>query len=201
MQHSPVPSTPCESVNNRGSPEASTFGGVAIVEDDNDDDFMDLRDPFASPRVGKVRRIPSGGCAGATRVDLSEDGDYEPCEDPLATAGGFKKTNTWRRSPTTPTKGYLPSVPGESDSYATYSLTGTESTTYFGTLGDVPLHAKSKEHRKERRARKRMQRRPIIPMTKLPVLDDVDFDVEEALLTQKLLKRLDDDIYGPGVRL
>jgi hypothetical protein len=93
------------------------------------------------------------------------------------------------RLPATP-EGYSYTVPGQSESYATYSLTGTESTTYFSRIGDVPPHAKIKEHRKGRRARKRVKRGPTIPMAKLPVLDDADFDVEEALLAQRLLKAI-----------
>jgi len=182
-----VPST--EIISNGGSPEVSTFGGVAILKDDNDDDFTDLRDPFASPRAGKVRRIPSSGVAS---VNLSEDGYGEPSEDLFTTTRSLRKG---RRLPITPTY----PLPGQSESYATYLLTGTESPTCFSRIGDAPPY--SKEHRKERRTRKRMQRGSIIPMARLPVLADVDFDVEEALLTQKLLKRLDDDMHGSGVRL
>jgi hypothetical protein len=183
-----VPSTP-ESMSNGGSPEVSTFGGVAILKDDNDDDFTDLRDPFASPRAGKVRRIPSSGVAS---VDLPEDGYREPSEDPFATTRSFRKGRRLQIAPTYP-------LPGQSESYATYLLTGTESTTFFSRIGDVPPC--SKEHRRERRTRKRMQlqRGAIVPMARLPVLADVDFDVEEALLTQRLLKRLDDDVHVSGV--
>jgi hypothetical protein len=192
VQQSPVPSITSESIKNRGSLEASTLGRVMILEDDDDGDFMDLRDPFASPRAGKVRRIPSSGMAG---FDSSEDGHGEPCKDVLVTTGGIRrKMNAWGRLPISP-KGYSSSntVPGQSEA-TTYSPTSAESKAYF-RIGDVPLHAKSKEHRKERRAR-RMQRSP-----KLPVLADVDVDVEEALLTQRLLKRLDDDMRRSEVRL
>jgi len=179
-----VPSTPSESISNGGSPEMSTFSGVAIL--DNDDDFTDLRDPFASPRAGKVRRIPSSGVAS---VDLSEDGYGEPSEDLFATTRSSRKGRRLPISPTYP-------LPGQSESNL---LTSAESTTYSSRIGDVPPY--SKEHRKERRTRKRMQRGAIIPMARLPVLADVDFDVEEALLTQRLLKRLDDDVHVSGVRL
>jgi hypothetical protein len=102
----------------------------------------------------------------------------------LVTRGDFRrKTNSWGRLPI-----------GQSDNYATaYSSTGAESRAYFGRI-DVPFHAKSKEYRKERRVRKRVQRGPKLPMATSPVLDDVDLDVEEALLTQMLLRRLDDDM-------
>jgi hypothetical protein len=53
-----------ESIGNRGSLEASTFGGVAILKDDIDDDFMDLRDPFASPRVGRYGEYRVVGVPG-----------------------------------------------------------------------------------------------------------------------------------------
>lgn len=175
VQKSPV----SETINRRGSLESSTLGGVIILEDDGGDDFMDLRDPFASPRAGKVRTIPSGGCAGTASVESSEDGHGESSKDVLVTGNIRRKMN---------------------ESHLTFSLSDVESRARFSRIGEVPLHAKSKEYRKERRAKKRMQRGPTISMTKLPILDDVDFDVEEALLTQKLLKRLD-DTHGPGLRL
>lgn len=192
---SPVPSTTSESIGGRESLEASTLGGVVILEDDSDGDFLDLRDPFASPRVGKVLR-PSGVSAGMASVDSSEDGHEELHRDVLVSTKGFRrKTNTWGRLPMSPRESSIV-IPRQSEGYATaYTLSGAESRAYFSRIRDVPRHAKSKECRKGR-ARKRTQGDPKTLMTKLPVLDDVEFDVEEALLAQRLLKRLDNDVHG-----
>jgi len=189
------------------------LGDMVIMEDDNDDgDFRHLRDPFASPRAGRVRRTPSG-VDGMMTVESSEDG--HACENVFVGGGECgRRMNAWGRLPL---RGYAYSGSSHPDANApgmanldyassASSLAGPMSMAAAGVVqrrSGTNLGGKQRRHRRERRTRKTtltgfgglkntVSHRGDAVMTG-SVDEDVTFDVEEALLVQRLLKSLDDD--------
>ena len=204
------------------APSAAAVGGdlsyglggeTVIMEDDNDDgDCRHLRDPFASPRAGRVRRTPSGVRDGMMSLDSSEDGHTG--EDVFVAVGGCgRRMNAWGRLPM---RGYAYGGSPHPDANASGIANPDYASSASSLAGPMPIAAagavqrrtgtnlvgKQRKHRRERRTRKTTSAGFSGPkntasqggdVVMIGIVDeDGAFDVEEALLAQRLLKSLDD---------
>ncbi|KAH9484913.1 hypothetical protein JR316_0001815 [Psilocybe cubensis] len=166
-----------------------------MVLEDIDGDFMDLRDPFASPppasNIATVA-IPSS-LQGRKHSGKVPRGDGDVDRNVLEEADALKrKMSTWGRLP-------MP---------ASTSAAGNGSSTVSGTahkrhsfvngrpvvrVVGKPSSGHHRKHKKEKRSRKVTL--PSMSSAMGPVKvgspEDADFGLEEALLSQRLLNRLD----------
>ena len=135
--------------------------GMEMVIDDIDGDFMDLRDPFASPPPSKLVSV---------------------------------NMNAWGRLPV-PSTLPLPSTTPETSNGGGASLEVTNRKKAHSH------HGERRKHKKEKRARKVAVTAGVLAETSSSLHgysapcsageEDADFGVEEALLSQRLLRRLD----------
>ena len=198
-----------------GNAAASKMG---MGMDDIDGDFMDLRDPFASPppsKLGSVFRggdhtgggvgdfwgseramssLGGGSGAGAAGYDDDDSVEVGITRRISTTSGGKRRVNmnAWGRLP-------IPStLPG--------SAPATSSTSVASLVASrKKVHSQHGERRKQKEKRARKIAAPpgnvVLVETNSSLHgysapysageEDVDFDVEEALLSQRLLRRLD----------
>ncbi len=191
-------------------------GGEIMIMGDSYGDFMDLRDPFASPPPTKVKRNPNGHVReGLMNVDSFDDGHGACYEDVfVGSTGGHsrgefgRRMSAWGKLPM-PMKEYSNSAGGMSNRGVGLNH-ALPSTTSAGRSGGAQRRnaahpmVKSRRSRKERRTRKSSMLGVVKNTTgskvgisgkgtKVLGDEEVNFDIEEALLAQKLLKRLDDD--------
>lgn len=187
-------------------------GESVIMEDENDDDgdFRHLRDPFASPRTGRVKRTPSGVRDGMMSVDSSEDGHHG--EDVFVGAGG--RMNAWGRLPlrgcayggSPHPDANAPGIANLDYASSASSLAGPMPMAATGVVQrrtGANLGGKQRKHRRERRTKKTASagfdgRKSTVSHGDVVMIGSVDedgaFDFEAALLTQRLLKSLDDSL-------
>ncbi|KAF8800236.1 hypothetical protein BYT27DRAFT_7217155 [Phlegmacium glaucopus] len=209
------------SASTRGS--AGAAAGNAVVSsmgmgmDDFDGDFMDLRDPFASPPPSKLANVFRGGdhtggggdfwvsertmpsLGGAMGYDDDDDVEVGFTRRISSVSGGKRRVNmnAWGRLPMpSPTLLLLDSAPGTSSASVSSSV---------GSRKKAHSHHGERRKHKEKRARKAAAadnsvlgetHPPLHGYTAPPSVynaceEDADFDVEEALLSQRLLRRLD----------
>lgn len=190
-------------------------GEIMITDDGSYGDFMDLRDPFASPPPGSVKSTPNRHAReGLMDVDSSEDGHrgYQGNVFVGSTGGHSRgefgrRMSAWGKFPIT-TKRYSNSVGGTNNRAVGlgYALSPVSSISRSGGVqkwGAAHPNLKPRRSRKERRMRKSSTLGVVKNtgskvgvsenVTKVLGDEDIDFDVEEALLAQKLLKRLNDE--------
>lgn len=204
-----------------GNPVGSSLGMGMY---DGDGDFMDLRDPFASPPPFKLANVFRGG-------DHTGNGDFWVSERAMSSLGGGVATgydddddaevgimrsmssvgkrrvnmNAWGRLPMPSTSALPGSEPGTSGSTCVASLVASRKKAHSH-------HGEGRKHR-EKRARNTTASDVVgscvlgetnassslhgytsAPLGSSAVYqagEDADFDVEEALLSQRLLRRLD----------
>lgn len=205
------------SASTRSTASNTVASGVAMgmKMNDIDGDFMDLRDPFASPPPFKLvsvfrggdhtegggsdiwvseRAMSSlGGGAGVAKYDDDDSVEVGITRRISSISGGKRRVNmnAWGRLPT-------PSIPG-----------AAPETSNGGVASDVANRKKAHSHHGDRRKHKNEKRARKVAVTAAGVLvetnsslhgysapcsageEDADFDVEEALLSQRLLRRLD----------
>ncbi|PPQ82459.1 hypothetical protein CVT25_007257 [Psilocybe cyanescens] len=168
-----------------------------------DGDFMDLRDPFASPPPASniatvavpATTIPSKKSSGKNRGSEREkngagnDG-AEKVPDALK-----RKMNTWGKLPM-PVRSFSP-APSAGSGNA--SSSGAKRHSFVNGRPVVrvvgrPSSVHHRKHKKERRSRKATLPSMASAMGPLKAgAEDADFGLEEALLSQRLLNRLDSD--------
>ena len=192
--------------------------GMGMGIDDIDGDFMDLRDPFASPPPSKLINVCRGGDhtgGGNSDFWLSERAmsslggggagvvEYDDDDDSVEVgitrrisgiSGGKRRVNmnAWGRLPmpsTLPLPGSAPEAEGSSGSVSLLVANRKKAHSH---------HGERRKH-KEKRARKvaaaaaagdvLVERNSSLGCNAGE--EDADFGVEEALLSQRLLKRLD----------
>jgi len=208
------------SASTRGSAGAAAGNAVAssmgMEMDDFDGDFMDLRDPFASPPPSKVTSVFRGGDyaaggggdfwiseramsslgGGAAGYDDDDDVEVGVGRRISSVSGGKRRVNmnAWGRLP-------MPSIlPGSAPETSSSSVSSL-----------VASRKKAHSHRGDRRKYKEKRDRKaaaadsdVLGETHSSLHgytapssaynageEDADFDVEEALLSQRLLRRLD----------
>jgi hypothetical protein len=189
--------------------------GMGIGIDDIDGDFMDLRDPFAPPPPSKLisvcrggdhtgggnsdfwvseRAMSSlgGGGAGVAEYDDDDDSVEVGITRRISGISGGKRRvnmNAWGRLPmpsTLPLPGFAPEAEGSSGSVSLLVADRKKAHSH---------HGERRKH-KEKRARKVAAGGDVLVETNSSFScnageEDADFGVEEALLSQRLLKRLD----------
>ena len=202
---------------------ASSVGmgvGIGIGMDDIDGDFMNLRDPFASPPPSKLvgvfrggdhtagvgsdfwvseRAMSSlGGGAGVAKYDDDDSVEVGITRRLSSINGGKRRLNmnAWGRLPipsaTLPLPGTVPEASNGGDS----------SVVASNIKKAHSHHGERRKHKKERRARKVAATPGVLVVEANSSLhgysapcsageEDADFGVEEALLSQRLLRRLD----------
>lgn len=194
---------------------------VGMGMDDIDGDFMDLRDPFASPPPFKLvsvfrggdhtgggggggsdfwvseRAMSSlGGGAGVANYDDDDSVEVGITRRISSISGGKRRVNmnAWGRLPIPST---LP-LPGT----APETSNGGVSSEIANRKKAHSHHGERRKHKKEKRARKAAVTAAGVLVETNPSLhgysapcsageEDADFGVEEALLSQRLLRRLD----------
>ena len=191
-------------------------GGGVMIMGDSYGDFMDLSDPFASPPPTKLKRNLNGYVKeGLMNVDSLDDGHGACYEDVfVGSTGGHsrgefgRRMSAWGKLPM-PMKEYSNLAGGMSNRGVGLNH-ALPSTTSVGRSGGSQRRnaahpmVKSRRSRKDRRTRKSSMLGVVKNTTgskvgiggkgtKLLGDEEVNFDIEEALLAQRLLKRLDDD--------
>jgi hypothetical protein len=179
----------------RGGP-GCTFSDM--VMESNDGDFMDLRDPFASPPAAATLVTPTkktlkNGAKAKEGDNFLVIDAYGPND--VEGGDGRRRMSAWGKLPM-PTRPFSPAAnPGTSTVGTKRNTNSSNRSSRSGAKAAVG-HRKQK---KEKRARK----------TTLPSMasalgamkgvalrigeEDADFGIEEALLSQRLLKRLNAD--------
>ena len=197
---------------------ASSVGGMGmgmgIGMDDIDGDFMDLRDPFASPPPSKLVSVFRGGdhtgggsdfwvseramssLGGGAGVQYDDDDSVEVgiTRRISSISGGKRRVNmnAWGRLPipsTLPLPGTIPETSNGGDSSEVANMKKAHSH-----------HGERRKHKKEKRPRK-VDAGVLVEMNSSSLHgysapcsageEDADFGVEEAILSQRLLRRLD----------
>jgi len=172
----------------------------AMIMDDPDGDFMDLRDPFAPPppATSHVRRSTSEGNAKGDNflsVDSSDDGHGQ--EDVFGSAGSNllsgsvgsigRKMSAWGRLP----------IPARSAPSQAEPTTVAIPSRKRLNSSSARASTKARKHRKEKRTRKTTLTSlggvKVSAAASKTLDEDGDYNFEEALLTQRLLRRLDSD--------
>ncbi|KAF4620867.1 hypothetical protein D9613_000189 [Agrocybe pediades] len=162
-----------------GSTKGTASVGEKITED-RYGDFMDLCDPFASPPMSastiaispvvrkKTSRHGSVARDGGSKVDeaISEEAE-EQVE---------RKMSAWGRLP----------MPARSNSPGPSSKRPSSG----GRVAVRAVGKPSRKHKKDKRSRKSTLP-GLTPKPPLNALEDADFGFEEAVLSQRLLSRLD----------
>lgn len=171
---------------------------------DDDGDFMDLRDPFASPppASGKVKThsaakknanlfTPSGSRFGdnslcTNEVAGEEEGPAGSQGETVIEGGDQRKMTTWGRLP----------MPTRQSSAATSNRSSYTSTSRSSRLTNKAGKRKQKKESKEKRTRKisalsSSSKAAVSGARSRGDTEDAEFGLEEALLSQKLLSRLD----------
>jgi len=184
---------------NNGTANSSANGtapGIGeMITEDSDGDFMDLRDPFASPppSTSKARRSISTSGSGGQNALSADPSREQPVDEELFGSGGInfggsgsgRKMNAWGRLPMPARMTSIPSTP-------VLASTSRRAANASGAR----VVGRQRSHRRERRTRKTTLtglgglKNPIGLRT---ADDDMEIDLEEALLAQRLLRRLDSD--------
>ena len=182
--------------------------GMGIGMDDTDGDFMDLRDPFAPPPPSKLVSLLRGGdhIGGGSDFCVSGDGGVEVAEydddDSVevgrmsSITGGKRRANmnAWGRVPMRST---LP-LPGSAPEASSGSVSLLAAKPHCH-------HGERRKYKKDKRARKSAAATAAgngVLVERDSSLhgynsaynageEDADFGFEEALLSQRLLRRLD----------
>jgi len=166
-----------------------------MVMETNDGDFMDLRDPFASPPAAATLVTPTKKTLknGAK----AKEGDNFLVIGPNDVEGGDgrRRMSAWGKLPM-PTRPFSPAAnPGASTVGAKRN---TNSSNRSGRSG-AKVAAGHRKQKKEKRARKTTLPSMASALSAMKGValrigeEDADFGIEEALLSQRLLKRLDAD--------
>ena len=191
--------------------------GIGIGMDGIDGDFMDLRDPFASPPPCKLvsvfrggdhtgggsdfwvseRAMSSlGGGLGVAKYDDDDSVEVGITRRISSISGGKRRVNmnAWGRLPI-PSTLALPGTAPETSN-------GGDSSVVGSNMKKAHSHHGERRKHKEKRARKVAATAGVLVVETNSSLhgysapcsageEDADFGVEEALLSQRLLRRLD----------
>ncbi|KAF8971195.1 hypothetical protein BDZ97DRAFT_1346228 [Flammula alnicola] len=186
-----------------GGAGGSTRGGLGsrfgeTVMEDSDGDFMDLRDPFASPPPatskllgGMMKNRKSGTGAAKEGDNFLVIDSYEP-ED-VDGRGRRMMMSAWGKFPM-PVRSLspIPSSGAPSTASVKRNSKGTTRTEGKPATGH-------RKHKKEKRTKKSTlpSMANALSSAKAGTLragdEDADFGLEEALLSQRLLRSLDSD--------
>jgi len=171
----------------RGGP-GSTFSEMFM--ENSDGDFMDLRDPFASPPAAAVvvtptKKTPKKGARAKKGDNFLIIDAYGP--DDMECGDGKRRMSAWGKLPM-PTRPFSPAAnPG--------AKRNTNGSIHSGRSG-AKVAVGHRKQKKERRARLPSMASALGAMKAVASRvgeEDADFGIEEALLSQRLLKRLDAD--------
>jgi len=165
-----------------GTPNGGNFGET--IAEDRYGDFMDLCDPFASPPM-PVSTIPIAPVVkkkpskhGSVTREVGDNSWVDSSILEGIEELGTKKMSAWGKLPM-PVRSYSPNL-------------GTSSKRHSGNgrVAVVRVVGKpSRRHKKDRRSRKSTL--PGSSTKPQSLAEDADFGLEEALLSQRLLSRLD----------
>lgn len=183
-----------------------------MVMDDTYGDFMDLRDPFASPpptsTVAIVPPLPSVAASQRKKKSRSKVGVILGNEVLDAIDSGYgagmgqvddatrKKINAWGKLPV-PVRSFSP-VPSAGSGNAP-SGSKRHSFIISGRIVGKPSSAASHSRKHHHHKKERRTRKTTLPSmagalaASKPGAEDADFGLEEALLSQRLLNRLVSD--------
>ena len=174
----------------------STFNEIVMENDDGD--FMDLRDPFASSPAAATLVAPTKTLKNGARA---KEGDnflvidaYGP--DDVESGDGRRRMSAWGTLPM-PTRPFSPAAanPGTSAVGAKRNTNSSNRSSRSGAKAAVG-HRKQKKERRAKKTTLPSMASALGPMKGVISRvgeEDADFSIEEALLSQRLLKRLDAD--------
>ncbi|KDR74972.1 hypothetical protein GALMADRAFT_248792 [Galerina marginata CBS 339.88] len=163
-----------------------------MIMEDGDGDFMDLRDPFASPPpASKITTSLGNAGDNVLMIDAASGRRTEGGNVAGGGTGGAgvrRRMSTWGKLPM-PARSFSP-VPS-----AGSSTTAGSKKNLNAVARAVRIVGKPSAHRKHKKRSRKSATLPSMTtaLGAMNMKEDADFGIEEALLSQRLLSRLDND--------